>query len=172
MDISDTLEARSDQLNALDIVEPTIFTIESVTRGTAEQPVHVHLVGHQGRPWKPAKGMRRVLAKAWGTDASKWAGGRVELYCDPTVKYAGQPVGGIRISAMTGIDKPLVTPLALARGKREPFTVQPLKAPTFTIPELGTVDEYRTHYQQRQKEGATPQELTAIQHAATTKENN
>ena len=62
----------------------------------------------------------------WGTDGSRYVGRRVLLFGDPTVRWAGQPVGGIRVKAMSGIDKPLTVALTVARGKRAPFTVEPL----------------------------------------------
>lgn len=132
MDISDTLAPTSDQLDAVDLVGgPRIFTVERVSKGNAEQPVQVHLAEFP-RVWRPAKSMRRVLAAAWGSDASTWTGRKVELYCDPAVMFGGQAVGGTRISRMTHIDGPLKVPLLVKRGKSAIFTVQPLPADAVT----------------------------------------
>jgi hypothetical protein len=60
-------------------------------------------------------------------DGNKYIGHRVTLYCDPTVQFGNEIVGGLRISHMTGIDKPLKVPLLIKRGKSAMFTVQPLK---------------------------------------------
>ena len=50
---------------------------------------------------------------------------------NPDVKYAGKAVGGIQIEAVSHIDKPIKMALTVSRGKREPFTIQPLAdAPT------------------------------------------
>lgn len=81
--------------------------------------------------------MRRVIVAAWGPDATKYAGRRVTLFCDTTVQFGGEAVGGTRISHMSGIDKPLRVPLLVKRGKSATFTVQPLPdaAPTpATVP--------------------------------------
>lgn len=125
MDITETLAPASDQLDAVDLTAPRTFTVGEVTKGNAEQPVNVRLVEFP-RVWRPGKSMRRVLAKVWGTDASKWAGRKVTLYCDETVKFAGEAVGGVRISHMSGIAKPVKVPLIISRGKNQMWTVQPL----------------------------------------------
>ena len=130
MDISETLAPNSDQLDAIELVSgPRTFTIEKVSKGNAEQPVNVHLVGFP-RPWRPGKSMRRVLAACWGSDASVWVGRRVTLYCDETVQFGGKAVGGTRISHLSHIDKPKSVPLLVTRGKSAMFTVEPLPEPS------------------------------------------
>lgn len=137
MDISDTLAPKSDQLDATDLAVsgPMTFTITGVDRGPADQPVQLALAEFP-RVWRPGKSMRRVLAAAWGVDASKYVGRRVRLYCDPSVKFGGIAVGGTRIQAMSHIDKPLNVPLIITKGKSAVFTVQPLPdvpAPSATL---------------------------------------
>ena len=130
MDISRTLAPKSDQLNADDLIAgPRTVTITAVTRGTPEQPVNlVTQEFGEGRPYKPGLSMRRVIAAAWGTDASVYVGRQLTLYRDDTIRFGGSAVGGIRIQAMSHIDKPITVNLTVTRGKRAPFTVQPLKA--------------------------------------------
>lgn len=129
MDITDSLAPTSDQLDAIELAAsgPRTFTIESVSAGNAEQPVQVHLVGFP-RVWRPSKGMRRVLAAGWGTDASKWAGRSVRLYCDPNVSFGKEKTGGTRISHMSHLpgNKRLSVPMLVSRGKATTFTVEPL----------------------------------------------
>ena len=131
-DITETLTPKSDQQNYEDyLTGPKTVTISGVTRGSADQPVVVQLEEFPGRPFKPSKGMRRVLAKAWGPKASAWVGRRLTLFGDPTALWAGKPTGGVRISHMSHINKAFTMPLAISKGKRVPFTVQPLPdAPT------------------------------------------
>lgn len=134
MDISDTLAPKSDQLDAVDLLGgPQTFTVQSVSRGNAEQPVQVQLAEFP-RVWRPGKSMRRVLAYCWGKDASTWTGKRVELYCDPDVMFGGEPVGGTRISRMSHIDGPKAVPLIVKRGKSSTYKVEPLPdaAPALT----------------------------------------
>ena len=142
MDISETLAPASDQLDAIELVEPRTFTIANVSKGSAEQPINVGLVGFP-RPWRPGKSMRRVLAHCWGTDASQWAGRRVTLYCDPDVIFGKDKVGGTRISHLSDIDGVKTVPLLVSRGKSQLYTVQPLAdEPTITpdtLTELGAL---------------------------------
>lgn len=127
MDLTDSTAPRSDQLNADDLMAgPRTVTIEEVRPGTSEQPVNVTLVEFPGRPFKPSKSMLRVLVAAWGKDATVYAGRRLTLYRDPAVRFGGQDVGGIRISHMSHLDKRLTVALTVTRGKRAPFTVEPL----------------------------------------------
>ena len=117
MDISETIVPKSDQLNAEDLLTgPRTFTVEKVTKGSAEQPVDIHLVEFPGRPFRPSKTVRRILVNAWGPEASAYVGRRLTLYRDPAVKFGGMDVGGIRVSHLSGIDKPLTVALTVSRG--------------------------------------------------------
>ncbi|MET0992975.1 MAG: hypothetical protein ABWY20_02370, partial [Mycobacterium sp.] len=127
MDISATTAPRTDQQNFDNyLAGPKTLTISEVKAGTAEQPIEIHLVEYPGQPYKPSKSMRRVLVVAWGPEASVYAGRQFTLYGDPTVKFGGSVVGGIKISHLSHIDKPVKVALTVTRGKREQFTVQPL----------------------------------------------
>lgn len=128
MDMTESIVPKSNQLNADDLLTgPRVFTITEVTAGNAEQPFNFHYVGGEGRPWKPCKSMRRVIVRAWGPNTKQYTGRSLELFCDPSVKWGGQAVGGIRISAMSHIDAPIKINLTTTRGKRSPFTVKVLE---------------------------------------------
>lgn len=127
LDMTESIAPRSDQLNADDLMTgPRTFTITEVKKGSAEQPFDFHLVEFPGRPFRPSKSMRRVMVMAWGKDASTYAGKRLRLYRDPEIMFGRDKVGGIRIEAMSHIDKPLTVALTVTRGKRAPYVVQPL----------------------------------------------
>lgn len=169
MDLSHAIVARSDQQNADDyIAGPRTFQIESVTQGSQDQPVNIHLVGEQGKPWKPSKTMLRVLTSAWGTDGDTYAGRWVTLFRDPEIKWAGEAVGGISVAALSHIDKAFTLKLTVSRGKRKPITVQKLEAPAQTdwlaVAETVTdMDSLRALYMDAQAAGATPEVLSKIQ---------
>lgn len=132
-DVSFALEAKSDQLNAVDIIgaEPVLKIRQVSVRDTQDQPIWIYYEGDNGRPWKPSKGMLRILAAAWGRDSSQWEGGRVQVYFEPSVKYAGEEVGGIRIKALSGIDQNGMTcTITINRQKRQPYRVECLQAET------------------------------------------
>lgn len=144
MDVSETLAPRSDQVNADDLTaNPRTVRILDVRPGTTEQPVEVVTdVFGDGRPYKPGKSMRRVMAAAWGTDSTAWVGKSMTLFNDTTIRFGPDTTGGIRISHMSGIDKPLSLPLTVTRGKRKPYKVQPL--PDAPAPQADPIAEAKT----------------------------
>ena len=128
--MSDMIEAtkpKSDQLNADDLIAgPRTIRIRDVTiRGGQEQPVSIFFDGDDGKPYKPCKSMSRLLVAAWGSDAKKYIGRMLTLYREPTVKWAGLEVGGIRISHMSDIENALTLALTATKGSRKPYTVRP-----------------------------------------------
>jgi len=131
MDLTNTITPKSDQLNADDLISgPRVIRITEVKAGNAEQPVCINFDGDNGRPYKPGKSMRRVLVALWGKDSKAYIDKRIKIYTDPSVKFGGASVGGIRISNASGITEPLEMAMTETRGKRKPYTVQPL--PDFT----------------------------------------
>ena len=178
MDIGDTILAKSDQVNAVDLAVPVTVTVEGVDVVGGDQPVNIHLREFPGKAYRPSKSMRRVLVKLWGPRSADYAGRRLTIYNDPSVTWAGKAVGGIRISHASHIDAPVTMSLALAKGKLAPFTVQPLPdappqhAEPQPVPEFETVDELRDYFVARQRAGASPTELDQIKNTATQMENN
>lgn len=139
MDLTESIAPRSDQVNADDLIAgPITYTIREVIGGKAEQPFDFLLV-ETDRAYRPSKTMRRVIVNAWGPEAANYAGRRLTLYREPTIKFGGQTVGGIRISHMSHIDGPKEVRAQVTRGKREAFVVQPLTeaAAKATAPKLG-----------------------------------
>ena len=128
MDLTATIAPRSDQKNADDFLTgPQTFTITAdIEYASPEQPFGLVLDGDTSHPYKPGKSMRRVLVAAWGPESSVYVGRRLTLYTDPSIKFGGQDVGGIRISHMSHIAKPLKLALTLTKGKKGAFVVQPL----------------------------------------------
>lgn len=121
MNLSSSIIAKSDQLNADDLVSgPRTFTVAKVEEGNAEQPCKIYLAEWPGnRPFKPSKTAMRVLAYAWGEETDDWPpGARMTLFRDESVKWAGQAVGGIRVSALSHIKEPFKIALAESKGKK------------------------------------------------------
>lgn len=127
MDLTPTIQANSDQLNADDLISgPVTVHIQDVVAGNAEQPVHIRLQEFPGKTYRPSKSMRRVMIAAWGSEAARYAGRRLELFRNPDIKFGRDVVGGIQISRMSDIDGPLTVALTVSRGKKSPFVVKPL----------------------------------------------
>lgn len=130
MDISKALVAKSDCLNASDLTgAPIVATIQAVRRGDAVKPVFIDLVGMDGRPWKPSKGMLRVLAHGWGTESDVWVGRGVKLINNPEVIYAGEKVGGVEVIAMSHIGADFTIPVRISQKKVKQHTVTVLAEP-------------------------------------------
>jgi hypothetical protein len=126
MDLTESIAPRSDQVNADDLVGgPVTYTIREVRQGAAEQPFDFMLV-ETPRAYRPSKTMRRLIVAAWGPDANLYAGRRLTLYREPSIKFGGAVVGGIRISHMSHISKRIEEKFQTTRGKRETFVVDPL----------------------------------------------
>lgn len=142
-DMSPVCEPKSDQLNSDDLLSgPQSFTIESVEiRPGTEQPVSIWLKNHP-RPWKPCKSMSRCLVALWGPDAKIYVGRSMTLYRDPTVKWGGMEIGGIRLSHMSHIDHEHTLALTASKGSRKPFKVLPLavSAPVSATPSEALIE--------------------------------
>ena len=138
MDIADTLAPRSDQLNADDLIGgPVTVTVERVEiRNSPEQPAHIHLVEFPGRPFKPSKTMRRLLAFSWGKSANgAYEGRKMTLFRNPTTKFGGDVVGGIEISHLSHLGKQVSVPLTSSKGKKSIHQVDPLPDAPKPIPD-------------------------------------
>lgn len=133
MDITDALAPASDQLDAVELVDPRTFTIDTGSRlGKREGKTvaEIRLVGFD-RVWRPSKGMLDVLAACWGTNGEKWTGHRVTVYNDQSVMYGKEKTGGVRISHLSHIDGPRdVTIRANGAGRTKLWHVEPLTEPT------------------------------------------
>jgi len=122
-----TAEPRSDQWNADDFIGgPRTFTVAGVKVGTAEQKYDISLEEGEGRVWRPPLTMLRLLMAAWGDEADVWVGRRVTLFRDPSITFGRDQVGGVRVSHLSHIEKPISVALTEKRGKKALHKVQPL----------------------------------------------
>lgn len=129
LDMGAFVAPKSDQLNADDLIAgPRTIRITKVSgTGAPDQPVAVWYENDDGKPYKPCKSMRRVMIHAWGREAAQYVGRSMTIYRDPKVAFGGMEVGGIRISAMSHIERRLEMALTVTKAKRAPYRVEPLK---------------------------------------------
>lgn len=159
MDVSETILANSDQINAEDLLSgPRIVTITGVEQGTTEQPVFIHLAEFAGRTYRPAKTMRRLMVAMWGPDSRTYTGRKLRLFNDPNVKWGGKAVGGVRIDGASHIEKPFTVMLAESRGKRAEHLVEP-------IPAGPTIEDAAAWLQQASTMAELQQAWAAVQQA-------
>ena len=128
---------KSDQLNGDDLISGpiTIKVLRVHVRDADQQPIDIHYENDSGKPYKPCKSMGRVLGYCWG-GPSKWIGKSMTLYRDEKVTWAGMDVGGIRISNLSDIAKPVTMSLTANNKSKKPFTVQPLVTDEAPMPTL------------------------------------
>ena len=129
IDVSHTVKTKSDQLNADDLVGGDLMIqVEGVNvTNDPQQPVHVYYYGCEGKPFKPCLTVRKILVALWGKDASQWANRWMNLYVDPTVSFGKQKnIGGIRVNAMSHIQTAATLTLAVRRGAKQEFRIQPI----------------------------------------------
>jgi len=131
IDMSQFVEAKSDQLNADDLIGASrTITVRRVTGSDGDQPVSIFYEGDNNKPFKPCKTMRRVLLAVWGRYAADYVGRSMTLYRDDKVTFGGLDVGGIRISHMSHIDKEMVVVVMKTKGKKAGIKIAPLELPT------------------------------------------
>lgn len=128
-DMSSTIIAKSDQINAADLIgtSRTITVKEVRIKAGEDQPVTILIEG-ENKAFRPCKGVRRLLVRVWGTDANKYIGQSLTIYCDPKVIWAGTEAGGIRVSHMSGLDEKIVEYMRINRAGTKPYEIKPLIA--------------------------------------------
>jgi len=138
-----TIQAKSDQLNAEDLIGgPRTVRVTSVKiTESDDQPVWIAFEGDGGKPFKPCKTVRRLLVRVWGDDGDAYQGRSMTLYLDPEVKYGGMKVGGIRVSHVSHIDGPQSFYLTETRGKKRQITVKPLPQAKETQPDAPSLED-------------------------------
>lgn len=172
MDLTASIVPDSTQWNAEDFLSgERTFVITGVRAGSSEQPVNIDLAGSD-RAYRPSKSMRRVLVAAWGPDADTYVGRSLTLYRDPEVTFGRDKTGGIKISALSHIDKRMTVALTVTRGKRAPHTVDPLPtaAPALTADQIAAATDvaelqalWKQHPDQRQAIEARVAEIKATE---------
>jgi len=151
VDLSKTIIAKSDQLNADDLTAgPMTITITRAQQGSADQPVFLFYEGSGKKSFRPCKSMRRVLVDIWGMDANEFVGKSMTLYRDPKVQYGGEAVGGVRISHMSHLNETKQVSLLVKQGRRGLYTVKPLRV------QVQTPAEQVEHSQQSNEPAGDP----------------
>jgi hypothetical protein len=152
IDLGATIAPKSDQLNADDlIVGPRTILVTAVkaraSTGQGDQPVAVHFEGDGGKPYLPCKSMRRVLVHVWGRDGGAYVGRSMTLFRDDSVVFGGAAVGGIRISHMSELARPVTLSLTASKASRKPYVVQPLVVATAPVKKAASAEEKRAKAQ-------------------------
>lgn len=106
-----------------------------VGRRDSDPTIDIHIDG-QPRPWRPCKGMVRLLMheQVWGADPTAWMGRSIRLYCDPNVRFGKAKTGGIRVLALSHLRAAEVTvEITVSKAKREEYIVRRMAEITSTL---------------------------------------
>lgn len=139
------IKKNTDQLNYEDFLGglTRIVTIAGVKKGSKEAQYDIAIEGDD-RYWRPPATVLKLLVLAYGDNAEDWIGKSAVLYGDPEVKApGGKKVGGIRVSHLSHIDKPLSASLTVTRGQTGIFTIDPLPRRDILRAEWQTADPER-----------------------------
>lgn len=127
VDMSHFVEAKSDQINADDLIGgPRTITVRKVTGEAGDQPVSIYFDGDNNKPFKPCKTIRRVLLAMWGRYAADYVGRSMTIYRDDRVTFGGLETGGIRISHLSNIAEEKTVVVLAKKGKKAGVKVKPL----------------------------------------------
>lgn len=125
-DVTTLAQAKSDQMNAADITGSsiTVMITNVIQTGKADQPLEVY-ISDRPLPWRPSKGMIRMLIGCFTKHSINWVGQMITLYEDPSVTWAGKAAGGIRFSAAShGEAKPKTFRIPTSRSKKVTLNVE------------------------------------------------
>ena len=128
-DMSKTIIAKSDQLNAADLIGGSItikITKVNVGSPTSPQPVSIYYEGDNGRPYKPCLGMRRALIVLWGKESDNYVSKSLTLFRNPDVLWAGKKEGGIQISHASDISSKKIISVRVSSKSTTSITVDPI----------------------------------------------
>lgn len=142
MDISRVIAPDSDEMVAADLIgsPPKVFTIAEVTEATRDGKTVANIVlDGFPRPWRPGKGMSRVMADNWGAETRSWIGRQVELYGDPEVYFGKEKTGGVRISRLSHITTRKTTRINPRGGRNGTWSVDPLPTPAPVDPRIAAL---------------------------------
>lgn len=126
--LQQALAPKSDQLNADDLIVSNITIViskVSINLGS-EQKIIINYHNDNGKPWKPSKGMGRVLTEILGGDPDLWVGQTVELFRNKEIRFGKEKCGGIQIAGMSAIKNVTTLLITTSKGKKSSITIQPI----------------------------------------------
>ena len=163
-DMTMTIIAKSDQINAADLIgNPRTVTVREVRiKAGDDQPVTIMIEGDK-KASRPCMGVRRLFVRVWGPDASKYIGQSLTLFRDPSVTWAGKEEGGIRVSHMTGINSKIVEFMRISRTATKPYEILPLIAEVRDLPkQRQTAEQWASDHRAQVDDAATIEALAEV----------
>ena len=128
---------KTDQINADDLISRSVTVQLGPCREYKDEKggARLEFRTSAGKFWRPPPTIVRILEALWGDNPQDCVGRWVELFRDPDVRCPDGTIGGgVRIAAMSHIDRPAKVAVTIARGKKKMVTIGVLKAPTEKAP--------------------------------------
>lgn len=154
--LQQALAPKSDQLNADDLIttnKTIVISGVNINLGS-EQKIIINYHGDNGKPWKPSKGMGRVLTEILGGDPDQWAGQTVELFRNKEIRFGKEKCGGIQICGMSAVRNVTTLLITTSKGKKSSITINPIAA-------IGAAKQQRAPAQQQQSSEQVDQNSAA-----------
>lgn len=129
MDMTASIAPKSDQMDADDLLGGAqTFTITEVKLGPSNEQPFNFILAEFPRPWRPCKTVRKLIVAAWGPETTVYHGRRLTLVRDPSVTWAGEEVGGIRVTHMSDMvdGKPMRVSVQATSKTKTSVVIQPL----------------------------------------------
>jgi hypothetical protein len=148
--LQQALAPKSDQLNADDLIatnKTIVISGVNINLGS-EQKIIINYHGDNGKPWKPSKGMGRVLTEILGGDPDQWTGQTVELFRNKEIRFGKEKCGGIQICGMSAVHNVTTLLITTSKGKKSSITINPISS-------LGGIAQ-QTMYEQPQQQPPAP----------------
>lgn len=130
LDITPLIAAKSDELCGDDLMVGERVLIITAVDGDGEdsKKLRLHYSGGDGKPWRPCKGMLRVIGSVWGPYANDWIGRSIKVFRYPEATYGGKKVGGVRIKGMSNIAAPFSVAVKESRTLMREYKIELLAA--------------------------------------------
>jgi hypothetical protein len=84
--------------------------------------------------------MARALVHLWGHDGKQFIGRSVQLKHDPSVRWGGEEVGGIRIAGLSHIKRTRIVPTTISKGKKAPLKIELIEEAAGVAPSGQTLE--------------------------------
>ena len=120
--------SKSDQLNALDLIESKVIQIDRVDYDEDRKQKVWVFYNKLPNPWKPSLGILKIIGapSLMGDDNDDWINKRLRIFNNPKVTWAGKESGGIQVSEICLAKRKMMFKLRINKLSSKPYEINPL----------------------------------------------